>query len=219
MKTFLKRAKTLFGMIAQGKLIESYHLLRTKIYSNKKFLVLRRDLKEEFIDPVAKIDLKIRLQEEKDLSHFIDLPEDDLLIKQNILNCYVATTNDDVPCYREWLMHSSQNSKIKSFFGKNLPLPNENEAILERAYTIPSFRGLYVMPAAMSKIALKGNELGVRWIITCVGIDNIPSLKGCKRSGFFPYKLRVEKWRLFKQEVTTFNEIPEKLLKKTAVFD
>ena len=72
------------------------------------------------------------------------------------------------------------------------------------------------MPAAMSRIAEKGKELNVRWIITCVKTDNIPSLKGCLRSGFEPYLLQKIKYRFFKYSVT-YGKIPNKLL-KTSVF-
>ena len=42
------------------------------------------------------------------------------------------------------------------------------------------------MPAAMGLIAEKGETIGARYVITFVAPDNIPSLKGCQRCGFFP---------------------------------
>ncbi len=63
----------------------------------------------------------------------------------------------------------------------------------------------------MARIAEKGSEIGARWIITFVSTDNIPSLKGCMRSGFHPYILRTERWFLFNRTVK-FTEIPEDLM-------
>ena len=63
------------------------------------------------------------------------------------------------------------------------------------------------MPAAMSRIAEKGNEKNVKYVITFVARDNIPSLKGCHKSGFYPYIIRKETYFLFYKFVT-FNTIP-----------
>ena len=41
----------------------------------------------------------------------------------------------------------------------------------------------------MAQIAERGTDLGARWVITFVTVDNIPSLKGCQRAGFVPYLL------------------------------
>jgi hypothetical protein len=35
-------------------------------------------------------------------------------------------------------------------------------------------------------------------VITFVGFDNVASLKGCARAGFFPYVRRSQIWRFFR---------------------
>ena len=133
------------------------------------------------------------------------------LIEKQIPNCYVATNTEDIPCYRQWLMGPKQNIKIQEFWGKAFPVLKEDEALVESIFTIPTFRGKRIMPAAMARIAEKGNDLGIRWVITFVAIDNIPSLKGCHRAGFLPYVLRTEKWLLFKRTIT-FENVPKELM-------
>jgi len=54
-----------------------------------------------------------------------------------------------------------------------------------------------IMPAAMARIAEHGRDVGARHVMTFVGTDNIPSLKGCKRSGFAPTLLHTETRYLF----------------------
>lgn len=135
------------------------------------------------------------------------------LVEKNIKNSYVATNERDLPCFRIWLMESSENEKIKDFFTGNSPTLNENEALLEGAFTIPSYRGNRIMPAAMAEISEKGKDIGVRYILIFPYLKNIPSLKSCRRSGFHPYILRREKWFLCKKRIV-FEDIPKDILEK-----
>ena len=67
------------------------------------------------------------------------------------------------------------------------------------------------MPAAITKILDIENLPGRRWVITFVGVDNVPSLKGIHRSGFLPYLLRIEKWFLFRRTII-FKDIPTEFM-------
>jgi RimJ/RimL family protein N-acetyltransferase len=69
------------------------------------------------------------------------------------------------------------------------PALGHDEALLEGAYTPPQHRGLGIMSAAMAMIAERADELGARHVLTFVGEDNIPSLKGCRRAGFHPHMM------------------------------
>ncbi|HEX6981420.1 MAG TPA: GNAT family protein [Balneolaceae bacterium] len=133
------------------------------------------------------------------------------LVKANIPNCYVAVTDDDTPCYLQWLMGPEQNERIQSFFGKAFPKLDKDEALLEGAFANPAFRGMGVMPEAMSKITTEAVNIGVHRVITFVSIGNIPSLKGCKRAGFSPYVLKKDRRFLFQHKVS-FHAIPDDML-------
>jgi hypothetical protein len=182
-----------------------------RMQSKTEVFGLKRDLSVEFKNPDALIDISIRPLKAKDYSHFAKDLQNAGLIEKDIPTCYVAVTNEDIPCYRQWLMGPKQNIKIREFWKQSFPVLKDDEALVESAFAIPAFRGNRIMPAAMARIAKKGQDLGVRYIITFVSIDNIPSLKGCHRSGFSPYILRTEKWFLFKR-IITFNDISNELI-------
>ncbi len=79
-----------------------------------------------------------------------------------------------------------------------LSFPQQDEALLENAYTPVNYRGMGIMAAAMALIAERAAEFDARYVLTFVGVDNIASLKGCERAGFLPYLVR-------KQEQYCFN--------------
>jgi hypothetical protein len=59
----------------------------------------------------------------------------------------------------------------------------------------------------MARIAEKAQNHGARRVITFVDHLNVPALKGCQRSGFSPYLIRVDSWRLFRRRVS-FRPLP-----------
>ena len=67
--------------------------------------------------------------------------------------------------------------------------------------------GLF-LPIDQAAFIEKGKDLGARWVVTFVTHDNVPSLKGCQRSGFSPYLSREERWQAFMHSVT-FTPLPE----------
>jgi hypothetical protein len=48
-----------------------------------------------------------------------------------------------------------------------------------------------------------------RWAVTYVDRSNIPSLRGCRRAGFYPYLLTNDRWRLFRLLQSV--DVPESL--------
>jgi hypothetical protein len=58
------------------------------------------------------------------------------------------------------------------------------------------------MGLAMSLIAEKAADLESRYVITLVGTDNIPALKGCEKVNFFPYPNREVAWSMLRRKVT-----------------
>ena len=209
----MKKIKSIIILLKKGELKFLLKGISKRINSEVNAFGFKRDLNENFKNPSALIELKIRLSNNIDNKYFKDENSNLGLEEENIKNCYVAVNNEDIPCYRQWLMGYKQNEKIKSFFKGSFPILEKNEALLEAAFTLPSFRGKRIMPDAMARIAERGNDIGARYVITFVDVNNIPSLKGCKRSGFHPYILRKETWFLFKRKIS-FMVIPECLLEK-----
>lgn len=192
-------------------------ILRRKIYSNSTSFCLRRDLTEPFQAPPAKIPITVRPIQDAEAATLLNPDISGLssgeihdriarlgLFRSGIPQGYVAIDKNGAPCYAQWLMSSAENNRIQKFFHGLFPILSPDEALLEGAFTPESHRGQGIMPQAMASIAEKAKDLGARYVITFVSEDNIPSLKGCRRSGFEPYMLRIEEWRLFRPRVMFF---------------
>lgn len=182
---------------------------------------LRRDLTVPFVAPKANIPITVRPLEERDAARILDVESPEVteegreermtrlqLLEAGVATCYVAVTATDEPCYMQWLIGPEQNDLVQSYFKGIFPRLEPGEALLEGAFTPEAYRGKRIMPCAMAEIANRAEGIGARWVVTFVTHDNIPSLKGCQRSGFVPYLTREEKWRAFRHRVT-FTPLPE----------
>lgn len=159
---------------------------------------LRRDLNIPLKRPEAKFPISIRRLEKGDFSALF--PVDDSVEEQSdkleiawrrkfaanrIEGGYVAVDDrDGTPCYVQWLFGAADNAFIRKLGG--FPELAPDEALLENAFTPPRYRGMRIMSAAMASIAEQANDIGARYVLTFVSMDNIASLKGCERAGFAP---------------------------------
>jgi hypothetical protein len=202
-------------MIKRGHLSLLLKEIKRRFYSDSRAIGLRRDLYVPFEAPEAAVQIEVRAININDYTSLLDTENLSLsdaefydrmsrrdMVNSGLSECFVAVTSQDEPCYMQWLMGSDQNDKIQKYFSGLFPLLRRDEALLEGAYTVEKHRGKGIMAGAMAKIAEKASENGVRWVITFVADDNIPSLKGCKRANFVPYLVRYESWRLFQRRLS-----------------
>lgn len=195
-------------------------ILRTKAWSTERALGLSRDLAVPFQAPEALIPIAVRPIEPADVRALLDVTEAGIsvterrdrtmrlhLLDAGFSSCFVATTADDQACYIQWLISPGENSLLRKSFDGLFPPLADNEILLEGAYTPVAFRGQRIMPAAMALIAGKAAELGASRVLTFVGEDNIPSLKGCKRAGFSP-SLRREAIHRLGYRRMVFSSLP-----------
>jgi GNAT superfamily N-acetyltransferase len=182
---------------------------------------LKRDLDAPHTAPVALIPIHVRPIRDEDIAAVLE-PEESLtleekwdrnqrlrLLESGVGNCYVAVTDDDVPCYVQWLFSEADNDFLQSHFNGIFPALDGDTALLEGAYTPTGFRGQRIMSAAMSLIAEQARSVGARHVITFVGADNTASLKGCYRAGFQTYLERNVRWRLLTSSVAFQPTTPE----------
>lgn len=206
--------------LTDGELEFFLQEFKKRLWSTSISIGLRRDLWDKFQAPEARIHLSLRPFEDDDFEYFCDngnLSGDYLKIIQDRRNfidadiptCYVAVCDENKPCYMQWLISPGENEKLQQITSE-FPALNNDEALLEGALVRKSCRGMRIMPAAMARIAEKALDFGARWVITFVDIENIPSLKGCRRSGFSPYILRKDRWILFRRFIT-YEKIPDKI--------
>jgi len=216
MSKILNKIKVFFYLLKSGKYKDILTILKRRIYSDEKFYLVRKDISN--IDneekPKSRIDISLRPYEDADHIHFENLIEDDRLLAANIPTCYVAVTKDDIPCFRAWLMEPKDNDKIQAFFVYNFPILKPDEFIIERVQTVEAYRGLYLIVTVNNLLLQKAKELGYRWLFGCIKADNYPSLKGASRSGIYPYKLSITKYRFFTSRFV-YVDIPKKLKRKT----
>jgi RimJ/RimL family protein N-acetyltransferase len=190
---------------------------------------LCRDLALPFANPSAKIPISVRPLEDRDLASLF--PEDAGCIEEKLeiarrrafvekgaCRGFVAIdTRNDTPCYVQWLFGARDNDFIRRIGG--FPILEEEQALLENAYTPPSHRGLGIMSAAMASIAERAADIGARTVLTFVDDRNIASLKGCQRAGFYPDLLQ-HRTRFAFGLITRdrFEKLPENDPRRTAKF-
>lgn len=210
-----------FQLIQNGHFTVFIKELRKRITSHSVSFGLQRDLEKEFHAPSANIDIEIRPLRKEDVADLLDTKNDPSInpriianqqnmVNANIPTCYVAVTTDNKPCYMQWLIGNNENEKIEKYFKGVFPPLKKQEALLEGAYSNPAYRGMRIMPMAMALIAEKAADMNARWVNTFVDVTNIPSLKGCQRSGFVPYLLRKDRWFLFRRTIT-FHPVSEEM--------
>jgi GNAT superfamily N-acetyltransferase len=191
---------------------ELCRLLKRQIHQSWESYGLRRDLANAHLAPQAKIAIAIRELSVWDIDRLLPRDGSGLIRKERleianriehlaarIPTCYVAIEQEtDKPCYMQWLMGSRYNDQIQSFFRGRFPVLSRDQALLENAYTPPTYRGQGIMSAAMSLIAQKAQETGARYVLTFVARDNTASLKGCAKAGFYPFMVRKDSHTLFR---------------------
>lgn len=209
----LKRARAFASLVARGNAPVALQLVATRLHSHTRFYGLRHDLHEPTVVPAARINVDIRpLANGDDLSFLEPDPtldrnlnwvrqEQRRLVDARIPTCWVAVAEGNRIAYMQWLIGPSQNRRIQARWGGLFPQLAPNEALLEGAYTPEDFRGMGIMPHAMARITEAARELDVRYVITFVKEDNIPALKGCKKSGYTPHLERRHDWFMLRRRV------------------
>ena len=215
MRHVADKVRVVAELVLKGRWASAFRRLRRWISWDTLAYGLRRDLSVPFEAPPAKIPLAVRPLRESDIERLVgeqgtaltgdeafQLKSSLALFRLGIRTCYVATTLDDQPCFLQWLIGSTENERLLKYYkGFHAPLAPD-QALMEYGFTLKPLRGRGIMSCALARIAEKGRELGVRWVITYVSQRNPAALKGCKRAGFSPYLLRRESWRFFRRRVS-----------------
>jgi RimJ/RimL family protein N-acetyltransferase len=201
------------------------------VYAEQTRYGLLRDVSHKFSAPAAKIPLAVRPLHDRDLpalfghagpaselSERLEVAWRHAFIEKGARGGFVAIDERSAtPCYVQWLFSPRDNGFIEKLGG--FPPLADGEALLENAYTPPAYRGLGVMAAAMAQIAERAGDFGASNVLTFVATDNIASLKGCQRAGFYPHLLHRRSrlgFGLFTRD--RFETLPEKDPRRTTKF-
>jgi GNAT superfamily N-acetyltransferase len=203
------RVYELARLIRAGHSRRVARAVASRLSSTGVALGLRRDLAIPLTPPPPKLAVEVRPLDPRDPLPFLDADAPGLegvvaydrvrqrrLLDDGIGTCWVGVAPGGEVCYMQWLIPASSNDRVQRRWPKIFPALKPDEALLEGAYTPEPYRGQGIMAYAMAVIAEKAGDCGARWVVTFVGKDNVPSLKGCARSGFTPYVERHEKWLL-----------------------
>jgi len=176
--------------------------IKNRLFNRWTSIGFQRQLSQILPMPTAKIPISVRPLKPKDIQKLFRIhkgaaPDDVAIIRERqemidagLTKCFVAVTDDNIPCYMQWLISSESNQQVRSFFKGRFPKLERNEMLLEGAFVPPAFRGMGIMPAAMAMITEQARKYKADRVITFVEHNNIPSLKGCRRAGFDPYIIR-----------------------------
>lgn len=109
-----------------------------------------------------------------------------LVCRAAIRGLHVARSEGGTPAYAQWLLGPDDRNRLR----RRLPGPwralDEDEVIVEFAYTFTEHRGKGVMAAGMGALLDIAAERGASTAYTYVRADNVPSLRGCAKVGFRP---------------------------------
>jgi RimJ/RimL family protein N-acetyltransferase len=199
------------------KLVES---LKTRLDSVTPSLGLARDLQVPFEPPPAKVPVEVRPLRPGEEIDFLAMDDPDLdddaahmILQQRRLldsvpgTCWIAVDRDGRPAYMQCQILPEHEAGLRALFGDLFPRLRPGQALLDGAYTPPAFRGKGIMAHAMAIIAATAAEKGARSVVTYVREDNIASLKGCKKAGFWPYTRRLEIYRFGRRQIR-FEPLP-----------
>lgn len=208
------KIRSMLRLLRQRHFRAFFAQLRLWLYSESYSFGLRRDLTVPFVAPQAKIPIRVRPMEQEDVQKVLDVVSETAgqdqswifselrMLDAGIPTGYIATTEDDTPCFVQWLLSPKENEWIEDYFRGTFPLLAADEALLEGGYTVRPFRRQGIMTSGVAQVAECAMEFGARWVITFVDHGNIASLKGIHRAGFEPYIIRREKYRFFRKIVS-----------------
>ncbi len=129
------------------------------LYSTSFTVGLHRDLRIAHTGPDAAIPIRIRQLAPNDVqpllgvesnltaAGFLDRKARLRMLDSGLSTAFVAVTQDDEPCYVQWLIGARDNANLRNHFGDRIPRLADDEMVLEGAFTPERWRGKGSWPA------------------------------------------------------------------------
>lgn len=189
-------------------------LIRRWLWSEAVAVGLRRELTTPIPARRPTVRLEVRPIRPAEWHAFTDLRSDGVrgepglvrvnayhLLRSGIRTCYVAVTEDGEPCYMQFLILPDENDRLHDAFGGLFPPLEPEEALVEFAFTLEPYRSRGVMPFALAQLAEEARRKRARWLVTYVPGHQVMLLRFYERSGFERFRLRRERYRLFRRRI------------------
>ena len=217
----ISKYQILKSLLRNGHLGLIFQEVRRRLYSDAYFLLLYREISLPASIPEPKIHVALRPMKSDDIARLLDInqkgmKDEDvlerirllLLLNSGIKDCYVAETEDGTPCHISWLINSSQNEIIKSFYDEGgFPLA-PSEVLVEGAFTHEKYQRMGIQQWRRFKFFEKSLAMGATRVVNYVRYDNIRSLNSCNSAAYKLFKIRMDKWRFFRRSFI-FKKVPE----------
>jgi hypothetical protein len=220
----ISKFQVLKSLILNGHFGLIFREFRRHLYSDGFFLLLYRKISIPASIPEPDIRVTLRPMKPDDIPRLLDInkkgmKDEDVLerirllriLNSGIQECYVAETDQGVPCHISWWINSSQNPIIRKFYGGGiLPLALD-EVLVEGAFTLEVYQRLGIQRWRRLKFFEKSLAIGATRVINYIRHDNLPSLKSSRSAGYKLFMIRKDKWRLFSRSFI-FKPVPESTL-------
>lgn len=193
-------------LVRRGQLRPAVKSAGRLAWSTSREYGMRRDLSLPFDPEPARIEIRVRPAEPRDLDLLFapsagdsrtQLWRQERLVVANIPTCWVAVDPDEIPCFMAWLIRPQQNQLMKSEIGPGFSLLAPDEVLMESGFTPQRYRGLRIGPDAISRI-LQNAGPDARWAWAYTGIDNRRAQLSLSRAGFAPAAIFRSSWRLLR---------------------
>ena len=186
---------------------------RQRMFSQKKFYLLKKDLYVNKLIDDAKFEFTLRKLKKNDFNELFDshiiylnaiefqeFRKRKMLNNYNFRECYVTVDENDRPVLIQWLMYPDENEKINKLYANGIKKLDVNEVLFTGIYTHPDFRCKGIMTGSLLRISEILKQNGERFALAYVECDNIPSIKALQKAGFDISETKIDIWRFFKKK-------------------
>jgi L-amino acid N-acyltransferase YncA len=202
LKQFLKKVRSAILLLKISGAKEFFNQLRRQIYSRALWIGMEKNM-EGNAKALAecKIEYYLRQASEEDMKEAFQKVKTEskesaykLLYRKYLYECgcgnwYIARTADtDEPCFLQSVIRPEDNKLLDEGFGNWFPRLNEDEILLEGAYTFENYRGNRLCHAVASDIIEIYREKGFKRMIAYYNNDNAASLKAGEKTGFTKFE-------------------------------
>ena len=188
--------------------------LRHRAFYTSRFIGFQRDLHTSPEIPDVDLKLNIRPIQKSDYVKLFNFTHQTFQheikyrlvgktwLMSGIKTCYVTETEEKIPCHLQWMIGPEENDRLSRFTGGGLPRINENEVLLENAFTIEAYRRRGIEMWTVKQILEKAVAGGARRAILFVRDTNTVTQKIVRRLGFLPYLKKTDRRILFFRQIT-----------------
>lgn len=199
--------------------------LRQRLWSTAKWYGFERDLSVMLEWTAPRIQVRIRKLRNDDIAVLLNQSDaaDKKAIKDRLIRismvraeiptCYTAVTNEGVPCHMQWMISSDANSIVRRFTRNGLPTIEENEVLLENAFTLEQYRRQGIETETVRCLFKLAREKGVKRACLFVSDQNLISLRLVSKLGFTPFCVKTCARRLFQRRFS-FEQVPREAIQR-----